>query len=251
MTVYIDMVFLLNLWFDFIILFATNIILKRRVKLRRIILGSVVGSLTVIILFLNIDKIILIIIKIIFCLIICLITYGYKNIYYVIENVIYFYMISFILGGFMYYFKDNNIFSYYFLVILSPIIIYIYIYERKKDYIKDYYYDIKICLLNNKIIALNAFLDTGNLLEDMITHKKIILVSSNIRESFGNKYIYISYNTLKEHGLLKCYFIKYVEINGIRSSNYLVGVTKSRIFKKGVNCILNNYCMEDILCLKE
>ena len=53
MKIYLDYVFFINFIFDFILLFTTKIILKRNVKITRIILGSFVGTFSIVILFIS------------------------------------------------------------------------------------------------------------------------------------------------------------------------------------------------------
>ena len=53
MTIYLDIVFILNFSFDAFLLFTVAIILKRKTSFKRILLGSLVGSLTIIFLFLT------------------------------------------------------------------------------------------------------------------------------------------------------------------------------------------------------
>ena len=54
MKVYIDIVFFTNFLFDFILLLSVNIILKRNMKIYRIILGALTGTLTLLMLFIRI-----------------------------------------------------------------------------------------------------------------------------------------------------------------------------------------------------
>ena len=45
MTIYLDLIFLENIFMNFIIIYATAIILKKEIKILRILLGSLVGAL--------------------------------------------------------------------------------------------------------------------------------------------------------------------------------------------------------------
>ena len=46
MTVYIDLVILLNYFFDFLILLTVNITLKRNINIKKIFLTSLIGELS-------------------------------------------------------------------------------------------------------------------------------------------------------------------------------------------------------------
>ena len=58
MIIYIDLIFLLNIFLDFILLMSVNVILTRNTEVKRIILGSIVGGLSIILLFINVNNII-------------------------------------------------------------------------------------------------------------------------------------------------------------------------------------------------
>lgn len=264
MTIYLDFVAILNFAMDFILLFTVNQTLKRNISIKKLLLGSFIGSLTLILLFLPISKIFFLIIKIIISFLICIITFQFKNIRYTIQNMIYFYMTGTILGGFLYYlnlefsykhegmvfFHQGLSINFIFLIIISPIILYIYVRSNKKlksQY--QHYYKLIITFKNNTQVILNAFLDTGNKLIDPITNKPIILVEKEfIKDSLQKSPIYVPYNSLNNHGLLKCIRPKSIEINGMISKNYLIGISEQKFKIDGINCILNSKCLEDMPC---
>ena len=80
MKLYLDLIFLINIWFDFLLLLSVSILLKRNTKLKRIILGSLFGGITIFILFIKLNSIELFIYKIITSIIMILISFSYKNI---------------------------------------------------------------------------------------------------------------------------------------------------------------------------
>ena len=129
MTIYIDIVIILNFIFDMMLLLVVNITLKRGVGIIRIILSSLVGEISIIF-FLIPNMYFLIILKIILAGVICIICFKYKDIMYTINNITYFYMSSIILGGFMYYLNMNNI-NYLVILLLSPLILIMYIKQNK------------------------------------------------------------------------------------------------------------------------
>lgn len=263
MKIYLDLIALLNFSMDFLLLLTVNLTLKRNVSLKRIALGAIIGSLTLLFLFIPCSKLILILFKIITSFFICIATYHFKNWKYTFQNMSYFYMTGTILGGFLYYlnvefsykqqgiifFHDGLSINFIFLIIISPIILYIYVRSNKK--IKthyNHYYQLLISFKDGKQMQLTAFLDTGNKLKDPITNKGIILVEKaclknvNIRSP-----IYVPYHSLNHHGLLKCISPKYVEISGKKSQKYLIGISEQKFAIDGINCILNSKCQEDLL----
>ena len=65
MKVYIDVILFINIFFDFLLLLSVSLILRRNAKLYRIILGSLIGGLSILFLFLNISKVTLFFLKLI------------------------------------------------------------------------------------------------------------------------------------------------------------------------------------------
>ena len=110
MKVYLDLVFLLNTAFDFLLLTTTSYLLKRNVKLKRIILGSVIGGLSIFLLFLKLNNFTLFIFKVVISIVMILSTFSFKNFKYFINNLIYLYLSSIVLGGGLY--LINNEFNY-------------------------------------------------------------------------------------------------------------------------------------------
>ena len=145
MKVYIDIVFFTNFLFDFILLLSVNIILKRNMKIYRIILGALTGTLTLLMLFIRMNSLTLFLYKLVISIIMVLITFNYKTIKYTFKNLYFLYIVSIIMGGFL-YFINNQInvkneglifitsnFSLNLIlgIILSSIFIYFYIKETK------------------------------------------------------------------------------------------------------------------------
>ena len=90
MKIYIDVILFINFAFDFLLLFTTNIILKRKVKILRLILSSIIGSFSVLTLFININSIELFLIKILISCLMILISFGKKDF---LKNITYLYFI--------------------------------------------------------------------------------------------------------------------------------------------------------------
>lgn len=190
----------------------------------------------------------------------CIISFGYKNLKYTFYNCLYLYMTSIILGGFLYYLKINlkektNIYyegisiSYLSLILIAPIILYVFIKSIKvlKE-VKNYYYKVKIIFDNNYELNITGFLDTGNKLKDPITNKPIILINKKIMKN--NIHIrspmYIPYNCLNHHSLLECLKPKNIFVNDKEIKNYLVGLSETSFKLNGIECLLNYQILEDI-----
>lgn len=192
----------------------------------------------------------------------CIISFGYKNIKYTIYNAVYLYMTSIILGGFLYYlkveFSYNNkgfafyyeglSFNYLFLLIIAPLILYVFLKSLKAlKEIKNYYYKVKIIFMNNYELKVTGFLDTGNKLKDPITGKPVILINKKIVKGLVpiRSPMYVPYNSLNHHGILECVKPKYLEIEGLEYKNYLIGFSNESFKLNGIDCLLNYKIWED------
>ena len=194
MKVYLDLVIILNFCIDLLLLFAVAIVLRRSTSLKRLLLGSFIGSITIISMFIELNSISLFLIKIFISLIMTLVAFGYRDLKYTLNNLFYLYTSSILLGGFLYWlnlqfsYKNEGLLFYYnglsinviVLIILSPIIIYAYV-KQVKNLRNNYsnYYNIDIYLNDDEVINATAFLDTGNKLEDPYKRRPIILLNNN------------------------------------------------------------------------
>lgn len=259
MKIYIDYVLFINFVFDLLLLLGVSIILKRNTSINRIIIGAFFGSLTVLLLFIKINNLELFLFKLIISIFMIIISFGYKNIKYFFKNLLFLYILGFILGGVLY--GINNQFSYknvglifinkgisvniIFILVISPIIIYLYIKEMKNlknNY--NNYYKIRINL-ENKEYKFIGFLDTGNKLKDPYFNRPIILLNKDKINIKNSKKILIPYQTITESGLLECAKVDkiYIENVGIRK-NILLGFIKDNITIDGVDCIIQEKLLE-------
>ncbi len=250
MIIYIDLLIIINFLFDFLLLLTINIALKRYSKIYRLILASIFGELTLLSLWIPFSSIVFTILKIIMGIIMVLIAFGYKNIKYTCYNVIYLYMTSVILGGFVYYLNiEFTSLNYLIILLIAPIILYVFIKSMKvlKE-IKNYYYKVKIVFRDTYELNMTGFLDTGNKLFDPITKKPIILI--NKKKMKGciqiRSPMYVPYNALNHHGLLECIKPEYIMINDKKLTNYLIGLSEESFKLNGIDCLLNYKIWEDI-----
>lgn len=249
MTVYIDLVCIINFIYDFLIILTVSFTLKRNRKIYYYILSSLIGVLSIFLLFLKINNIVLFLLKILISIIMVIVAFGYKSIKYTISNIIYFYMTSIILAGFLYLIKENNSnfnLNYIVLLIIGPIILFIY-YKSNKKLKNTYsdYYKIKI-VFDNIEYNLVSFYDNGNNLKDPISRKSIIIVGNNRLEKIYNirSPVYVPVITVKGTHLMKCFKPSYIILNDKKIYNYLIGESSIK-FNDGVECLLNKSLKED------
>lgn len=249
MTVYIDLVCIINFIYDFLILLTVSFTLKRNRKIYYYILSSIIGVLSIFLLFLKINNIVLFLLKILISVIMVIVAFGYKSIKYTISNIIYFYMTSIILAGFLYLIKGNSSnfnLNYIVLLIIGPIILFIY-YKSNKKLKNTYsdYYKIKI-VFDNIEYNLVSFYDNGNNLKDPISRKSIIIVENSRLEKIYNirSPVYVPVITVKGTHLMKCFKPSYIILNDKKIYNYLIGESSIK-FSDGVECLLNKSLKED------
>ena len=246
MIVYLDLVFFINLIMDFYILSGVKFLLKLQTKIYRIILGSLTGSLSIILLFFKLNTLEFNLYKILISLLMIYITFG-KNKFF--NKLFYLYIISIVLGGSLYLINDsfgykvdsfifiNNGYSINIIILLliSPITIFLYIkefmsFKRKINTI----YNV-IIKLKNKTINIEGFLDTGNKLIDPYFKRPIILLNKKYINVTKYNVIYVPFSSLNNNGLLKCIIPEYILIDNKKYDKCLIGISENLSF----DCILN------------
>ena len=246
MKIYVDLVFILNCWLDFLILLSVSLVLKRSVKIRKIILSSILGGISTFFLFFNINYFFLIVMKLFVCICMCIITFNYNNFKYLLENIVYFYLISIILGGFIYIIKNKIYIStffqnFLFLIIISPIILYFYYKKVKK--MNNYYnhlYNVEL-YYNNNLYNFVAFLDTGNKLYDQYKRRPIILVYSKCIKFDYAKGILVPYETANGKSIIKCLEADKIIIDkNIEKKHVIFGLVNENFKIENVNMILHS-----------
>lgn len=244
MKMYIDLFFIFNVIMDYIIIMSTNILLKRRTNHIRMILSSLIGGISSLVLFTSLNKIVIEIVSIV---IMVLISFGYKGIRYLINNILYMYILSTLLGGIIYLFNikvSNSMFlTYLIIIVISIEIMILYIKENKKmRSIYNNYYKVDIYFKDREKLSLIGFVDTGNNLYDPYKKRPVIIVHNKyIKE---DKYILVPYHTINGNGLLKCIKPDIIFIDGIGyKGNVLIGFSDSFNFGDGVDVILHKDIM--------
>ena len=245
MKIYLDLIIIVNYIFDFIILLTTSLVLKRNIKLNKILLGALFGSLTIVTLFIRMNQFQLFFYKLLVSIIMILITFNYNNIKYTLKNIYYLYLISIILGGFLTFINNNtNVkLNTIMSIVLSIILLFIY-FKQTTDLKTNYnkYYKINI-YFSDKNYLLNAFLDTGNKLIDPYKKRPIILLKED-KININKNFLYVPYKTISGEGILKCIKADKIYIENIGyKRNFLIGLTDN-INIDGVDCILNERLLE-------
>ena len=198
MTIYIDVVFLENLVMNLIILIASGIILKKKLKWIRILLASSLGAIYTIIGYISVLQIYSnLVLKVILSILIIYIAFNPQTVKQLWKDVLIFYLTSFVFGGvafaLIYVVKPQDILmkNGLFLgtyplktVLLAAIVAFIIIIAafaivKTKFSKKDMFCEVEV-ELNNKKIKTRAMIDTGNLLKEPITNTPVIVLEHTL-----------------------------------------------------------------------
>ena len=263
MTIYIDIVLIENLIMNFIILLATGIILKEKIKIIRLLSGSLIGAIYSVVSYMSILEIYSsMILKIILSIVIVYIAFNPQTIKKLWKDILIFYLTSFVFGGaafaLIYIVKPQDILmkNGLFLgtyplktVILGAIVAFVIILAaftvvKSKITKKDMFYEIEITL-NGKKIKTTAMLDTGNGLKEPLTNTPVIVVEhtllyecipkeilNNLENILGGEFDNIP-EKIKEEYITK---LKYIPFSSLGKQNgMLLGIKAESIKKKEIH----------------
>ena len=222
MVINIDVFILENFIVDFFLMYITFQAVKIKVKLRKIILPSVIGALYSLTPFLPNNAIFISLpFKLSIVLLFMFLPLGRKSVSLIFKCSFIYILFSMILSGICYFLGvrgfymdgalDIENFNYKYLL-LAMMIVYVLL-TRLIDFIKDrnimnnFIYYIEI-VNGNKVTRVKAFLDTGNELREPATNLPVIIVEKQ----------YIRDINLKDDEL---FYIPYKVVNGEKGN--LVG----------------------------
>jgi stage II sporulation protein GA (sporulation sigma-E factor processing peptidase) len=223
---YIDVLFAINFSMDFISLFLTNLILRKKVYKARMLISSLLGALYgALELLISTDIITGLIYNIIISALMCLIAFKYDSLVRFLASLTLFWGASASLGGiisvlynfinkifyeFISEYSYNQVYSgvRFFIVASLSILCALIINKlilKKREYME---VKIEIKYKDNKF-NLIGLCDTGNLLKEPISGRNVILISKNsllgnmIENEKEFKKRYIPYKTVNSQGIIK------------------------------------------------
>ncbi len=265
MTIYLDIVFLENALMNYIILYATGFIQKRKMKNFKLILSSIIGALYAIISYLNLIPIYsTFFMKVLLSLIMIYVAFNNENIKQILKNLLLFYLTSFVIGGcalaLLYMISPQRVsFVNGVLVGTYPmkvtliaglvgfvIIQYSFSLNKRQMKIKDLLCDLEI-VVNNKKVKIKGYIDSGNTLKDPLSNKPVIIVEKEVMEQIievdkliggddNLKIRLIPFKSIgKQNGMLIGIRPEYVKIkyneNQIITKKVIIGIYDKKISK--------------------
>ncbi len=178
-----------------------------------------------ILLFININKLSIIVFKFVISIIMNIIafkSYDIKN------NLILFYVINIILGGFIYIIKDNFNINLIFIYFFIPIILYKIIkFISKNNNKNSLKHSLELVIGKTKYIT-DSFIDTGNVIKDPYFNRNIIIVSKSLIKC--DKEILVPCKTINGESIIRCIKPDKVYIDGKLFNNLLVGESTNKLF---------------------
>lgn len=263
MKLYLDILFMINMGFDFLLLTSVSYILHRCASIKRLLLGSLFGGSTIFILFLPLNSFTLFLFKVIVSIGMVLLAFSYRDIKYTLKNLGYLYMTSIVLGGFMYFlntefsYKQEGLIFYYeglsinfiVLILASPVILVLYIKQLKwlKEH-RDYYHTVKISFKEGEISGV-GFLDTGSSITDPYLKKPVLVLDKRkfIYDLNRFKMVLVPITTATGTSLMRCITPKNVLIdNKPLDKEILIGLLDEKLLLDGVDMILSLKIMEGL-----
>lgn len=198
MTIYVDVVLIENLIMNYIILLATGLILKTKLKHLRLIIASLLGAIYSIVAYINFLEIYSnFFLKILLSVIIVYIAFNPQTMKKMWKSLLIFYLTSFVFGGaafaLIYIIRPQDILmkNGLFLgtyplktVILATIVAFIVIITaftivKTKVTKKDMFCNIEI-KLNGKTLKTKALIDSGNMLKEPITNTPVVVIERSL-----------------------------------------------------------------------
>lgn len=194
MTIYVDIIFLENMFMNCIILLAAGVILKDNVKIWRNLVASLIGSVYAIIIYTSSIEIYSnFFLKIILSIAIVYIAFKPQNIKSFFKHLVIFYLTSFTFGGvafaLLYFVRPQDILlqngvligTYPIKIILAGgilgFIIITFAFKSIKGKLtrKDMYCNVRVGS-EDKFVDITAIIDTGNFLKEPITNMPVIVI---------------------------------------------------------------------------
>ncbi|MBQ5889516.1 MAG: sigma-E processing peptidase SpoIIGA [Clostridia bacterium] len=259
MTIYADILVLINTYVNYFVLLATCTFLRTPRRFLRLFLGAAVGGVcSLVILLPQKNELISMLCQLSIAVLIIFITFGFDYLHIFLKRLASFFLVSFLFSGSVYFiyqiFKPNRLIInnsvIYFdistieLILGSAAIYAVIIVVRTLNggFAKNDRKKVKMTIEHNgKRVEFSCLIDTGNMLRDAFTDMPVAVVDSSVSRCLmidlnnlsedtikQNKLRYIPYNTVGNEGLMPVFKPDCVLLDGRRVDNLLIGVSSHK-----------------------
>lgn len=255
MCVYVDILIILNTLVNYFILLAVDKVLRIHSKRWRILLGSAVGGLSSLLLFLENLGIVMTLLKILTAILMTVVTFGIKPVRRLLKSIFLLFAITFLFGGLLfaiYIFFDKDILIYsngivYFDIDLTFLIICTVIFyavitviskitDKKAPKSKEYYVTVENA---GKIISCTALMDTGNNLREPFSDYPVIMLDKELFNKLftEDKIRLIPMSTVNGESVIKAFRPQKLIINNFSTDKVYIGesITQLNEYKMILN----------------
>lgn len=203
-TVYLDVVFMINFFMDFVLLWATAKFSQVRTTRVRLVAGALVGAFYSLALLLpSLHYLLSFSIKVLFSVAMVLVAFPRLRFKRFLQVLGYFYLVAFTMGGAMLgamylISKDQDVYGimngiFVFLaevkytwlvaaVIAAVVLVRYGVGFLKRNFFHSFFKVPVIIRLGGKTISTKALVDTGNQLKDPLTQKPVMIVEFSVLE---------------------------------------------------------------------
>lgn len=189
MEYYVEYIFAENFFIDFILLYITGNLIKKKIIYKRLIVAALIGALYVILIaYFGKEFLTYFIVKIGVSVLMIMVAYDSKGIIKNAKVILCFYIVTVIMVGIvfaLYSFTSNKVTVNIIIIsmFMGFAVLKFLFYEIKLRKEKNNYIRTVSIEINNKTKSFKAFIDTGNELTDPMTGKPVIVVNM---ESLGD-----------------------------------------------------------------
>lgn len=204
MVAYLDLIILLNWFFDCLLLYWSSLLIKRKVSLIRIAFGGAIGALFIAISFTSFYTLTnSVLAKLVVSLIMIFITFGYKRMKVYAKACLTFYFVTFLTGGiligihflFSYQLIGGNMSYFYMTKSFGDPISWMFVifgFPITWMYSKKVFADMEVTQafnqgivtvvikIKDQVIQCNGLIDTGNQLYEPLTNIPVMILSTNL-----------------------------------------------------------------------
>lgn len=208
LTLYLDVIWLLNFCIDLLLLQLTAFILKRRVRIWRLVAGALIGSVFIFFLFTPLSGVMYHpLVKLGYSVLITFSVFGYKRFYPFVQVLFMFYFVTFAIGGGMFalhYFMQGggtilsgiashttpygDVFSWTFVLVGFACLWFFSRQRVQHIKAKKIHYEQRVVVeidVENVHIQALGFIDSGNHLHDPITQTPVMILDL---QAFAEKF---------------------------------------------------------------